>query len=135
MAPNPATPTSEGAPQPTQAVPPSFGLDYIVSLNRPTLEAMTALNKRFLEQLAIFNAECATFAQTRFAEDVGLAQHLSGCRSPQEVFRVYTEFAQIAVQQYQSEFARMTRMGQEFGTDAVGIVRETVEAAQRVPAA
>jgi hypothetical protein len=96
---------------------------------------MTALNKRFLEQLATFNNECATFAQTRFAEDVEFAQHLSGCRSPQDFLRVYSEFAQNAVQQYQTEFARMTRMGQEFGTEAVEIVRETVEAAQRGPSA
>ena len=135
MATKPVTPASEGAPQPSQAATPSFGLDYFVSFNRPTFEAMTALNRRFLEQLATFNNECATFAQTRFAEDVELAQHLSGCRSPQDVLRVYSQFAQNAVQQYQTEFTRMTRMGQEFGTEAVEIVRETVEAAQRGPAA
>jgi hypothetical protein len=131
MATNPVASVSSGAPQETA----SFGLDYFVRLNRPTFEAMTALNKRFLEHLATFNSECANFAQTRFAEEVELAQHLTTCRSPQDLLRVYSEFAQNAVQQYQNEFARMTRMGQEFGTEAADIVRETVEAAHRDNAA
>jgi hypothetical protein len=131
MVTNPGTPTSGGAPQVPEEATPSFGLDYIVSLNRPTIEAMTAINKRFLDQLATFNNECASFAQTRFAEDVELAQHLTECRSPQDVFRVYSQFAQNAVQQYQTELARMTRMGQEFGTEAAEIMREKVEEARR----
>ena len=52
MATNPVASVSSGAPQETA----SFGLDYFVRLNRPTFEAMTALNKRFLEHLATFNS-------------------------------------------------------------------------------
>ena len=48
MVTNPGTPTSGGVPQVPEEATPSFGLDYIVSLNRPTIEAMTAINKRFL---------------------------------------------------------------------------------------
>lgn len=131
MTPNPLTPSGTEAPRTPADIAPTLGLDYFVNLNRPALEAMTAINKRFLEQLATFNTECASFAQTRFAQEVGLAQQLSSCRSPQDLFRAYSDFAQVAVEQYQDEFARMTRMGQEFGNQAAEIVRDRIEAARR----
>lgn len=110
---------------------PTLGLDYLMNLNRPAFEAMSEINGRFLEQITAINSEWSRFLQQRFEEDFSLPQQLSQCRTPQDWFRVYSEFMQTAVQQYQAEFASIARMGQSFTTETAGIVREKVEEAAR----
>ena len=108
---------------------PSF--DFFMSLNRPAFEALSEINQRFMTQWATANGEWTNFLQKRFQQDMQFAQSLAQCRSPQDIFRLYSEFMQTAVQHYQSELAHMTRLGQDFTNEAAGIMRDKAEEAAR----
>lgn len=108
---------------------PNF--DTFMGFGRPAFEAMAEINSRALEQIAAVNAEWVRFVQKRVAQDFDLPQQLAKCRMPQDVLRVYAEFAQNAVQQYQQELAEITRMNQAFNNETAEILRNTAEKASR----
>ena len=107
------------------------GFDMMLAMQRPALEAMTAINSRFLEQIQEVNSAWSSFVQTRVREDMAMPQQLASCQSVQDLMRVYGDFLQKAARQYQAEFAHMARMGQAFTTETAGIVREKAEGAAR----
>ena len=65
-----------------------------------------ALNKHWFE-----------FLQKRAQEDFALPQHIMSCRTPVEVWSVYTDFLQKAVADYQTEFSELGKLAIVAGSE------------------
>jgi hypothetical protein len=110
---------------------PTAGLETAVNINRPMIEAMSEINSRVFEHMAAINHEWMTFLQRRWQNSLTLPQQFAQCRTPQDVIRVYTDYLQDAMQQYQTEIAELARLGQSIQSETAGIVRDTVEETSR----
>jgi hypothetical protein len=109
----------------------SSGFEAVMAMQRPALEAIAAINTRFIEQVQEANATWSTFVQSRLKEDMAMPRQLAGCQTIQDMVRVCSEFMQRAAEQYQAEFAEMTRIGQTFTSQTAAIMREKAEEASR----
>ena len=61
--------------------------------------------------VAEVNREWLDFINRRLTQDVALMQSLSACKSPDEVWRAYADFWQVAAKDYQEEFAELAKLG------------------------
>ncbi len=63
------------------------------------------------------NKQWMDFFQKRVEQDFALPQHIMSCRTPVEVWSVYTDFLQKAVADYQTEFAKLGELGVVVGSE------------------
>ena len=63
------------------------------------------------------NKQWLDFFQKRVEQDFALPQHIMSCRTPVEVWSVYTEFLQKAVADYQTEFSELGKLGIVVGSE------------------
>jgi len=61
------------------------------------------------------NKQWLDFFQRRGAENLALIEHFMSCRTPVEVWSVYTDFLQRAAADYQKEFVELGKPGSVLG--------------------
>jgi hypothetical protein len=83
----------------------------------PAFAAMADANGKLYAGLVELNKEWANFVNGRLQDDFKLPQQLGACKSPQDVFKVYSDFYRQAFEDYQAEFAKLTKMGQGLAAD------------------
>ncbi|MCO4846496.1 MAG: phasin family protein [Yoonia sp.] len=71
------------------------------------------------------NQHWMNFLGDRFKQDTALLQKLSKCTDPAEMTAAHTEFYKETVEDYQREFAEMTKLGQQ----AIGQLSKTAKSA------
>jgi hypothetical protein len=96
-----------------------FGVEAVLEIQRPAFTAMAEVNTRLYESIAAANREWASFVNRRLKEDLAMPQQLAGCRTPQDLYRVYAQFFQNACSQYQSELEQMTKLSQSIAETAL----------------
>ncbi len=101
-----------------------FGLDMTGFMYQPVFAAMADVNRSVYSDLTEFNKEWANFVNRRLQEDLSLPQQFGACKTTLDVFKVYSDFYQQAFEDYQHEFAKLTKMGQ-------GLAAAATEAMQR----
>ena len=62
------------------------------------------------------NKQWMDFFQKRVEQDFALPQHIMSCRTPVEVWSVYTDFLQKAVADYQTEFSELGKLSVVVGS-------------------
>jgi hypothetical protein len=100
-----------------------FGLDMTGLMYQPAFAAMADVNSRLYAGLFDLNKEWADFVNRRLRDDFTLPQRFGTCKTPQDVFKVYSDFYRQAFGDYQAEFTKLTKMGQD-------LAAETAEAMQ-----
>ena len=100
-----------------------LGLDMTGLMHQPAFAAMADVNGRLYASLVEVNKEWSDFVNRRLQNDFNLLPQLGACTSPNDVFNVYADFYRQAFEDYQREFAKLTKMGQALAV-------ETTEAMQ-----
>ncbi len=100
-----------------------FGLEALMEINRPALEAMAQMNGKVYENIATLNKNWAAFLNRRLKEDLGMPKQLASCKTVQDMYGVYADFFQTAMADYQSEFEQMSKLGKS-------LAEETLQAMQ-----
>jgi hypothetical protein len=108
-----------------------FGLEALVEINRPTLEAMAQMNGRVYENIATLNKNWASFVNRRLKEDLGMPKQLASCKNVQEIYSVYADFFQTAMSDYQSEFEQMSKIGKALAEETMQAVQTRVQEISR----
>lgn len=96
-----------------------FGVEAMMEMQRPAFTAMAEANTRLYESIAAANREWASFVNRRVKEDLAVPQQLAGCKTPQDLYRVYAQFFQNACSQYQSGLEQMTKLSQSIAETAL----------------
>ena len=106
-------------------------LDFssVMDMNQGTIDTVGEMNQKMYEGLSRYNAEMLKFVNSRLKEDFAVPQNLMTCKTPQEVYNVYTEFFQTAVKQYLSEAERLTTLGGGVAGAALQTMEHQVEGA------
>jgi hypothetical protein len=86
-------------------------------MSQHAFAAMADANGKLYAGLVELNKEWANFVNGRLQDDFKLPQQLGACKSPQDVFKVYSDFYRHALEDYQAEFAKLTKMGQGLAAD------------------
>jgi hypothetical protein len=95
---------------------PGLGLDYSqwqVASNE-LWAPLTLATQEGCAQCRTAAKQWLEFIQRRVTENWTLAEHLAACRSPNEVWSLYTEFLRKAAADYQQEFSVLGLEGSEF---------------------
>jgi hypothetical protein len=108
-----------------------FGLEALVEINRPTLEAMAQMNGKVYENIATLNKNWASFLNRRLKEDLGMPKQLASCKNVQEIYSVYADFFQTAMSDYQSEFEQMSKIGKALAEETLQSVQTRVQEISR----
>ena len=106
-------------------------LDFssVMEMNKSTIDSVGEMNQRMYEGLSRYNEEILKFVNSRLKEDFAVPQDLMTCTTPQEVYNVYTEFFQKAMQQYLAEAERLTSLGSGVAGAAIQTMEHQVEGA------
>lgn len=94
---------------PGAALSAPFTLDMS---DHPVLAAIADANSKFFTGMVELNQEWAGFVNQRLQKDFSLLPRLGACKNAEDAFNVYSEFYRQAFEDYQSEFAKLTKMGQ-----------------------
>lgn len=108
-----------------------FGLEALVEINRPTLEAMAQVNGKVYENIATLNKNWTSFVNRRLKEDLSVPKQLASCKNVQEVYSVYADFFQTAMSDYQSEFEQMSKLGKALAEETIQVVQTRVQEISR----
>ena len=108
-----------------------FGLEALVEMNRPTLEAMAQMNGKVYENIATLNKNWAAFVNRRLKEDLSVPQQLAACRTVQDMYGVYADFFQTAMAHYQSEFEQMSKIGKSLAEESLQAVQTRAQEPSR----
>ena len=90
----------------------------------PALSGMQSWTSMCGRAATAFTSEWFQFVGRRVQEDITLPHRLASCHAFDESWRVYTEFWQRAVDDYQKEFAALSRLSGEVMTESMSNVRE-----------
>ena len=90
----------------------------------PMRSGMQAWNGTCSKAVATLNSEWLDFFNRRVKVDLALPQQLASCKSPDEIWRVYAEFCQKAVDDYQKEFAEVARLGNSVASECAGAMQQ-----------
>ena len=88
-------------------------------------------NGKMYEGFAMLGSEWLDFVNRRMKEDLRLPQRVCACRTPEEVRDIYTGFWRQAVDDYQKEFALLSRLGSGFLSTSLTAAQTRVEEAAR----
>ena len=108
-----------------------FGLEALVDINRPTLEAMAHMNGKVYENIATMNKNWASFVNRRLKEDLGMPKQLASCKNVQEVYGVYADFFQTAMSDYQSGFEQMSKVGKAIAEETIQVMQTRAQEISR----
>jgi hypothetical protein len=111
-------------------VPPvmmPFGLDALMELNRPALNAMAQMNGSFYDGIAAMNKQWVNFINRRLKEELAVPQQLAACKTVQEMYGVCADFVQTAYADYQSEFEQMSKLGKTLADDTLHAMQKRAE--------
>jgi hypothetical protein len=89
-----------------------FGVDMPRLLFHPALATMVEVNTKLYAGLVEINKEGVDFVNRRLQADFTLPQRVGACKSPQDVFKVWSDFYRHAFDDYQDEFGKLTKMGE-----------------------
>lgn len=107
-------------------------LESWMEMNGRAAQAIGDLNHRIYENVASLNTEVAQFVNRRLEEDLSLPEHLMSCRSVPEMYNVYANFFQTAMQQYQEESQKLARMSADLASEtSEAMQQEAAEAVKR----
>lgn len=104
-----------------------FGLDALMELNRPALNAMAQMNGTFYDSIAAMNKQWVNFINRRLKEELAVPQQLAACKTVQEMYGVCADFVQTACADYQSEFEQMSRLGKTLADDTLHAMQKRAE--------
>ena len=110
---------------------PPLGFETVMEIQRPTFTAMAELNGRLYDSIAAFNKEWASFVNRRLKEDLAMPQQLAGCKTVQDLYRVYAQFFQNACSHYQSGLEQMTKLGRSIAENALQPLQSVSDEARR----
>jgi hypothetical protein len=102
-----------------EPAPISFGFPQWPTKPVDMLQAWTKSGSTVLA----LNNEWLAFVNRRLKEDFALPQHLVTCKGPEEMWRVYVEFLQKAVDDYQNEFAELAKLGEGFAHNSSSVAQ------------
>jgi hypothetical protein len=88
-------------------------------------------NGRMYEGWAMLGTEWLDFVNRRLKEDLRLPQRMCACRSPEEVRDTYVSFWRQAADDYQKEFALLSRLGSGLLTTSLSAAQTRIEEAAR----
>ena len=108
-----------------------FGLEALMEINKPALNAMAQMNGKVYENIAAMNKNWAAFVNRRLKEDFAMPKQLAACKTVQEMYGVYTDFVQTAYADYQAEFEQMTKLGKSLADETVQAIQSRVEDSAR----
>ena len=91
-----------------------IGLSPDAELWAPLITGTQDWVNRCSSTIYSLNKQWMDFFQKRVEQDFALPQHIMSCRTPVEVWSVYTDFLQKAVTDYQNEFAELGKLGSRF---------------------
>jgi hypothetical protein len=96
-----------------------------------TLAGAAKWNGKMCEGMAMLGSEWLDFVNRRLKEDLGLPQRVCACRSPVEVRDTYASFWRQTVDDYQKEFALLSRLGSGLLSASLAAAQSRVEEAAR----
>jgi hypothetical protein len=88
-------------------------------------------NGRMYEGIAMLGSEWLDFVNRRLKEDLRLPQRVCACRSPAELRDTYAGFWRQAADDYQKEFALLSRLGSGLLSTSLTAAQTRVEEAAR----
>jgi hypothetical protein len=83
------------------------------------------------EGFAMLGGEWLDFVNRRLKEDLKLPQRMCACRTPEEVRDTYASFWRQAVDDYQKEFALLSRLGSGLVSTSLTAAQTRIEEAAR----
>jgi hypothetical protein len=95
-------------PQPRPA-PPSDAAQLIEN-NQRAMRAALEVQSQGFQHMAKIGTSVLEFVQRRLQHDVELAQRLGTARAPQDAYAAYTDFFDVAVKEYSSEFSELATL-------------------------
>src|SRR5262245_1767088 len=96
-----------------------------------TMVGAAKWNGKMYEGLAMLGSEWLDFVNRRLKEDLRLPQRVCACRTPEQVRDTYAIFWRQAVDDYQKEFALLSRLGSGFLSNSLTAAHIRVEEAAR----
>ena len=108
-----------------------FGLEALMDMNRPALTAMVQMNGKVYENLATMNSSWVAFVNRRLKEDFAMPKQLAACKSVQDMYSVYSDFLQTAVNDYQQSFEQISKLGKSMAEETTQAVQAQIEEAAR----
>jgi len=97
----------------------------------PALAGAVKWNGKMYEGLAMLGSEWLDFVNRRLKQELSLPKRVCACRSPDEIREVYVAFWQQALDDYQKEFALMTKLGSGFVNNSLAAAQSRIEEAAR----
>jgi hypothetical protein len=93
----------------TQMVP--LELTMAMEMKNRTNDGPWVWNGPFGATMVAINREWGEFVKHRLDRDLALAQNLTVCKAPDDVWRIYSEFWVKAAEEYQQELVVLSRLG------------------------
>ena len=108
-----------------------LGLDALMELNRPALNALAQMNGKVYDGIATMNRNWVAFFNRRLKEDLAVPQQLAACKNMREMYGVYADFFQTACADYQAELEQMTKLSKSLADDTMQAIQARMEDAVR----
>ncbi len=118
---------SSGAEQAAEPSRPAAFIDE----NSDSLKAFVQANEVILNGMATLNAEMVAFGTKRLRENVERSESLTGCKDPEQAFRVQFNFLEAATQQYLEQANNMMTIMTTFTRDFWAPMQERTSEALR----
>jgi hypothetical protein len=96
-----------------------------------TLAGAVRWNGKMYEGMAMLGSEWLDFVNRRLKEELRLPQRVCACRSPEEVRDIYGNFWRQAIDDYQKEFALLSRLGSGLLSSSLTAAHTRLEEAAR----
>ena len=91
--------------QPFTAMP--LDATRLIENNQRAMQAALAAQSQGFQHMAKIGTSVLEFVQRRLQHDAELAQRLGTAKAPQDAFTAYTDFFDVAVREYSSEFSEL----------------------------
>jgi hypothetical protein len=103
------------------------GLERMLDIQRPAMQAMADLNGKLYEGIAAVNKEWTSFVNRRLMEDMAIPERLAACTTLQDMMRVYTNYVQDAYTHYQSEIEQLSKLNRSIAQDTMTALQSHME--------
>lgn len=105
--------TARPAPGDTSAIAAALPLDALTLGHGHAVDAWMRLNSAVLESVGRLQQEASRFVVRRLEDDLARQRQALTCRSPQDLWALYADFARQAVQDYGDEAGRLSQIAAE----------------------